>query len=40
MGDSADWMGSALGDFQSFDSVKGYFDYNFGYLDVQLVSIR
>jgi hypothetical protein len=31
-------MGSPLGDFQSLDSIKGYFDYDLGYVDVQLVS--
>lgn len=35
---STDWMGSPLGDFQSLDSIKGYFDYDFGDVDVQLVS--
>lgn len=31
-------MGSALGDFQPLDQVKGYFDYDFGDVDVQFVS--
>ena len=40
IGYSTDWMGSALGDFQPFDSVKGYFDYDFGYVDVQFVGLK